>query len=214
MPKQEEKPQPDSLRPFNPLSKEHLARSLMTAFLESPLDALPPIERFPGAGVYALYYSGDLPIYRELTKHNQDSDQATPIYVGKAVPSGSRKGGMDFDSAIGSALHRRLVKHADSIKQAENLDISHFQCRFLVVDDVWIPLAESLLIQRFRPLWNVVLDGFGNNAQGGGRGNQRISRWDVVHSGRKETRALQPSSKSKEELESLIRKSLHDGEKE
>jgi hypothetical protein len=204
MPNREEIPKLGSARPFNPLSKESLGRSLTEAFLKSALHSLPPTERFPGAGVYALYYTGQLPIYKELAGRNSASGIASPIYVGKAVPSGSRKGGADFDSAIGHALYARLRNHAESIRESENLDLEDFQCRYLIVDDVWIPLAESLLIAKFRPPWNVVVDGFGNNAQGKGRVDQKISSWDVIHPGRKRVSPLKPSIKSRDEIEAKI----------
>jgi hypothetical protein len=204
MPNREEMPGPDSSKPFNPLSKESLGRSLTEAFLKSALYPLPPTETFPGAGVYALYYTGHLLIYKELTSRIPASDLASPIYVGKAVPSGSRKGGTDFDSAIGHALYTRLKNHAESIRESENLELQDFQCRYLIVDDVWIPLAESLLIAKFQPPWNVVLDGFGNNAQGRGRIDQKISSWDVIHPGRKRVVPLKPSAKSRDEIEARI----------
>jgi hypothetical protein len=204
MPKQEEQPKPDFSKPFNPLSKESLSRSLTEAFFKSKLHPLPPNEKFSGAGVYALYYVGKLPLYKELIERNAASELAAPIYVGKAIPSGSRKGGTDFDSAAGFALQSRLRNHAKSIKQTDTLEIRDFQCRYLIVDDVWIPLAESLLIARFQPLWNVIIDGFGNNAQGKGRINQKMSSWDVVHSGRKPAEVLKPGAKSKEEIEAKI----------
>ena len=77
-----------------------------------------------------------------------------PIYVGKAVPAGTRKGGFGLDIEHGSVLYHRLVEHAESVKAAVNLDIADFFCRFLVVDDIWIPLAESVLIEKFKPVWN------------------------------------------------------------
>jgi len=35
----------------------------------------------------------------------------------------------------------------------------------------------------FNPLWNRLLDGFGNHDPGKGRYNQMRSAWDVVHPG-------------------------------
>jgi hypothetical protein len=91
-----------------------------------------------------------------------------------------------------------------SVAEASNLESSDFQCRYLVVDDVWIPLAESLLIERFQPLWNVLVDGFGNHDPGSGRHQQKKSPWDVLHPGRGWAERLQPCAKSKEEVESEI----------
>jgi hypothetical protein len=70
------------------------------------------------------------------------------------------------------------------IQELGNWGIEDFRCRYLVVDDIWIPLGESLLIETFNPLWNRVMDGFGNHDPGKGRYNQARSAWDVVHPGR------------------------------
>lgn len=96
--------------------------------------------------------------------------QDPPIYVGKAVPSGGRKGKVDPEaSSKGNQLFKSLEEHRKSIVAATNLNIADFWCRHLVVDDIWIPLGESLLIQRFQPIWNSVVDGFGNHDPGAGR---------------------------------------------
>ena len=51
----------------------------------------------------------------------------------------------------------RLKEHAQSIRLAQNLEIDDFTCRFLAVDEIGIPLAESLLISTYAPLWNVTI---------------------------------------------------------
>ena len=127
-----------------------------------------------------------------------------PIYVGKAVPPGARKGGFGLDKPPGKVLFRRLSEHADSITKASNLDLSDFRCRYLVVDDIWIPLGESLLIEMFNPLWNKVIDGFGNHDPGRGRYNQQRSAWDVLHPGRPWAEKLQPHPKSSDELLEIV----------
>lgn len=205
MPKQDERSAKDSSKPFNPLSKSQLARSVADALLGAELRPLPPKERFAGAGVYAIYYTGPFQIYSPLVAQNRSSDMPAPIYVGKAIPSGGRKGGMDFESAVGNSLFNRLSEHADSIAKAENLQVTDFQCRYLVVDDIWIPLAESMLIHRFRPLWNRALDGFGNHDPGSGRHKQKNSPWDVLHAGRVWALRLQPCARSRDEIELKIK---------
>lgn len=75
-----------------------------------------------------------------------------------------------------------------------------FYCRYLVVDDIWIPLGESLLIDMFSPLWNMLVDGFGNHDPGKGRYNQQRSVWDMIHPGRPWAEKLQPNKKSSEEI--------------
>lgn len=169
--------------PFNPLDKLNLGIAVRDALLKREVVPLAP-ERFKGAGVYALYYIGDFEPYSILAKANLNGKWALPIYVGEAVPPGSRKGGYGLGADPGDVLWRRLWEHARSIEQAKNLRIEDFRCRYLVVDDIWIPLGESLLIETFNPLWNRVLDGFGNHDPGKGRYNQERSAWDVVHPGR------------------------------
>jgi hypothetical protein len=129
-----------------------------------------------------------------------------PCRVGKAIPTGGRKGGVEFDARIGNALYGRLCEHADSIRQTTNINVEDFQCRYLVVDDIWIPLGESLLIRQFRPLWNVVIDGFGNHAPGSGRYNQQRSPWDVLHPGRGWAERLAKCAKSETALIEEINK--------
>ena len=168
--------------PFNPLDKRNLGNSVARAMLEQIVTLLPP-ESFEGAGIYAIYYRGSYPAYGPIAKKNRRGFH-WPIYVGKAVPAGARKGGVGLGLKSGKALYKRLREHAESIDQAANLDLSDFRCRYLIVDDIWIPLGESLLVERFQPVWNKVVDGFGNHTPGSGRYNQQRSLWDVLHPGR------------------------------
>lgn len=185
--------------PFNPLDKRHLGESAANALLESPLFDLPP-EPFIGAGVYALYYTGDFPAYELLAQVNRFEQYACPIYVGKAVPDGARKGGQGNDVDPGTALYKRLTDHSKSVNAATNLDIRDFKCRFLSVDDIWIPLTESLMIERFKPVWNVVLDGFGNHDPGSGRYSGKKPFWDCLHPGRAWADRLRPCELTAAEL--------------
>lgn len=187
--------------PYNPLDKRNLGASVAREMLASEAHPLPP-ESFIGAGVYALYYRGDFAPYRKLAAINADAWNV-PIYVGKAVPAGARKGGLGISVDHGFALENRLNDHRDSIEAAVNLNVEDFACRFLVVDDIWIPLTESLLIERFRPLWNWCLDGFGNHDPGRGRHQQQRSPWDCVHPGREWAARLQNNAHTTEEM--LIR---------
>jgi hypothetical protein len=124
-----------------------------------------------------------------------------PIYVGKAVPKGARKGGFGIDATPGTVLHDRLAEHSESIENSENLRLSDFYCRYLAVDDIWIPLGENLLIETFSPLWNRVIDGFGNHDPGKGRHQGKIPAWDVLHPGRAWAKKLQRGKS----LESILR---------
>ena len=172
--------QPTMANTYDPLDYENLPRSVVTALLESASPPPPPPpEKFSGSGVYVLYYTGSLSFY----SHVASSDLHKPIYVGKAVPTGTRKGGRRVDSESSAELYRRLHDHAKSIEQAENLALGKFRVHHLVVIPVWIRLAERFLIDHFRPVWNTVIDGFGNHPPGLGRRDMRRPRWDIVHPG-------------------------------
>ncbi len=171
--------------PFNPLARVSLADSVSRALLGRPLSELPQSrgrkdkDRFLGAGVYAIYYLGGFPHYQGLTGADH------PIYVGKAIPKGGRIGGMTSLAATSDSLYLRLKEHAKSIEDAINLELSEFRCRYLPVDDIFIPLGENQLIELFRPVWNSRLSGFGNHDPGGRRSTQQRSPWDTVHPGRR-----------------------------
>jgi hypothetical protein len=190
--------------PFNPLDKLNLARSLAEAMLRRPVSSLPPEERFDGAGIYAIYYSGDFAPYERLAEKNRGKDPMSPIYVGKAVPPGARKGGFGLGADPGNAVFKRLREHAKSIQEAKNLDIKDFSCRYLVCDDIWIPLGEALLIERFQPPWNVLIEGFGIHTPGKGRKRQVKSKWDTIHPGRSLAKGLPGNPMSETRIITLI----------
>lgn len=156
-------------------------------------------ESFEGAGIYAIYYTGDFPGYEALAEQNRGNRFLAPIYVGKAVPKGTRKGG-DLEAAPGRVLQGRLNQHAKSIEEASNLNIDDFHCRYLIVDDIWIPLGESLLIAKFYPLWNKLIDGFGNHDPGKGRHAGLRPRWDVLHPGRPWADRCQARNETEEQI--------------
>jgi hypothetical protein len=191
-------------KPFDPLSKPALAESIALQLLKSPALSFPPKDKISGAGIYALYYSGDFPPYQQLAKKNKGPKPTVPIYVGKAVPKGSRKGGFGLESKSGNALFGRLLKHANSIGNVSNLTLADFKCRYVVCEDVWITFCETMLIIRFKPLWNVFVEGFGINVPGAGRENQRKSMWDTLHPGRPEAKRLPPNDKSAADLAKLV----------
>ncbi len=141
-------------------------------------------------------------------KMNRDGLFNWPIYVGKAVPAGARKGGYGTDGSPGRVLFNRLGEHSKSIDAATNLDLEDFRCRYLVVDDIWIPLAESLLINRFAPIWNRTLDGFGNHDPGNGRRAGQRPPWDVLHPGRSWADRLAVNARSEKDLNKLVSESI------
>jgi len=184
--------------PYNPLDKNNLGASVADALLERGEIPLENIEQFIGAGLYAIYYAGGFKPYQLLGINR------IPIYVGKAVPPGARKGNFGLNTDPGQALYKRLKEHGESIKQASNLDIENFHCRYLVVDDIWIPLGEALLIAKFSPIWNKVVDGFGNHDPGKGRYQQLRSRWDTLHPGRSWSHKCQERGETAEQIGSEL----------
>lgn len=178
-------------RPFN--REEHIFRSPQLAdllkdairfFNGTPVYELPPPEVFLGSGVYAIYYTGKSDIYNEIAQINRIAYNL-PIYVGKAIPVGGRRG-MGSEKETNS-LFKRLNEHSKSIKEASNLQIEDFQCRFIIIpheEDALIPPIESAIIKQYNPLWNARIDGFGNHDPGAGRYEQARSSWDIIHSGR------------------------------
>lgn len=169
----------DGGTPYNPLDRRNLGRSVEYALLVEDPVPLDGLARFTGAGIYALYYTGSFDSYQPIA----DDACRVPIYVGKADVPGARKG-LVSASYRGTALWSRRDEHGDSIRLAENLDVADLRCRYLVVDDIWIPLGESLMIGNFRPLWNVVIDGFGLHDPGARRHGGLRSEWDELHPGR------------------------------
>jgi hypothetical protein len=170
---------------YNPLDKINLAKSIESELLTRHINPLASVDHIVGAGVYVIYYTGPFSAYSVVAHANQHGKFSQPIYVGKAIPKGGRKGGLSRDvAATGRALADRLRQHASSIDEADNLDLAHFHVRHLVVDDIWIPLGENMLIETFKPIWNRPIDGFGNKDPGKRRSNQFRSPWDVLHPGR------------------------------
>lgn len=105
--------------------------------------------------------------------------------MGKAGAAGGRKGlAQDFGEATRRVIYNRLNKHRASIDNAVNLEVGDFHARWLIVEPIWIPLTESILINRSACVWNSVLDGFGNNDPGKERASGQRTRWDTVHPGR------------------------------
>ena len=164
-----------------------LVKDAVRFFNGTPVHPLSPAETFLGTGVYALYYTGQNPIYSKYAELNRLAYNY-PIYVGKAVPKGWRQSRIS-DSAINQSreLHNRLREHSRNITVGTNLDLEEFMCRFTIFEDDssdMISTIEAALIKLTQPLWNVAIDGFGNHDPGKGRYEQAKSDWDVIHPGR------------------------------
>ncbi len=166
-------------RLYDPLTYGNLMLGLIMRFEQQPtvnLDSKSIIANIKGPGIYSLHYCGDLSFYSPI------GDGRNPIYVGKAVPPGARKGGAPDPDA--PALRGRIREHLRSIQDVENLDPRNFAVRVLAVVPVWITLAERFLIDHYQPVWNLCLEGFGDHDPGRGRYQGERSWWDTLHQGR------------------------------
>ncbi len=207
----------DAQPPYNPLDRVELGRSVERALLARRLGPLPPEESFPGAGLYAIYYQGEFETYRRLAGSQHEADEV-PIYVGRAIPRGARVGaGGLLPTTSEPVLFQRLREHGRSIEQVEqhanktgnpNLRVEDFRCRYLVADDIWVPLGEVLLIGHYRPVWNQVLQGFGNHDPGGGRRRGARPDWDEVHPGRSWAARQEQPGRSAAESQAAVREHL------
>jgi Eco29kI restriction endonuclease len=165
-----------------------LVKDAVGFFNSTPLQSLPLPDSFIGSGVYGIYYTGKLPLYQAYANLNYPSCRY-PIYIGKAVPKGSRQALLPAEDAPHSReLFTRLREQSRNIAQGEGLLIEDFQCRFVIFEDAasdMINAIQAALIKLNKPLWNKTLDGFGNHDPGKGRYEQAKSDWDVIHPGRK-----------------------------
>lgn len=199
----------DPTEPYNPLDLRRLGEGIARALLDHPVYPLPPVTRFPGSGIYAIYYTGGFAPYEPIALKNRDGKFEHPMYVGKGIPEGRRMGGEGFAATAGAELYARFRQHARTIQATENLKLGDFSCRYLVVAPVWIPLGEELLIRWFRPLlWNTIVTGFGNNDPGKGRYDQQRSLWDVLHPGRVWAVRCADNPRSPEQVARLVEEAL------
>lgn len=175
---------------FDPSNPKLVGRFIALALIAQDRVPISSIDRFYGAGIYAIYYKGQFEAYRTI----QGSEH--PIYVGKADP--------DINEARtpkdqGVKLWGRLNEHAKSIEKAGNLSLSDFECRFLVVASGYQKSAEEYLINLFKPIWNSEVNlvfGIGKHGDSAKtRGNKR-SPWDTLHPGRKWAAATSSDQRS------------------
>lgn len=177
-------------------------------FVQTPVHPLPPPKHFLGPGVYALYYAGNYQPYKRIAQLNH-LQCIMPIYAGKAVPPGWRTARSSTSET--ADLYARLREHAQSIRQTTNIALTDFRCRFMILNGLeseLIGTVEARLIRRYKPLWNTVIDGFGNHDPGAGRYNQARSEWDALHPGRVWAERLMGSKPDLDDLLEKIDKAL------
>jgi hypothetical protein len=164
-----------------------IIQDILNFFETTPTYPLTFSERFHGVGVYGIYCQAKSGIYHPFSRLNQANYQY-PIDIGKAVPKGWRQARQNIASSTKQyELHHRLREHYRSITMAQNLDVSDYFFRFILLEGQerdLISTIEAALIRQYTPLWNTVIDGFGNHDPGRGRYAQAKSDWDVCHPGR------------------------------
>ena len=184
-----------------------LVKDAVRFFNGTPVHPLPPPEKFIGSGIYALYYTGKAAPYTKYAILNRLAYDF-PIYLGKAVPAGWRQSRMGHSSdKKTSELYTRLSQHAKNISAVKSLSVNDFACRFMIFEGAssdMIGTLEAAVIKWKRPLWNSLLDGFGNHDPGNGRYEQSKSNWDVVHPGRKWADKCNGKTPSRESILSAI----------
>jgi hypothetical protein len=100
-------------------------------FSKTPLSLFPPVEKFEGGGVYALYYEGIFELYKTLSGITV-KEEALPIYVGKAVPPGWRTARVETTGK--TPLLSRIREHSRNIEQVESLSVKDFKCRYMILE--------------------------------------------------------------------------------
>ncbi|MGF1492008.1 MAG: Eco29kI family restriction endonuclease [Microcoleaceae cyanobacterium] len=166
---------------------DKIVREVISFLNSTPVYQLPISEQFYGTGVYVIYCMAISGIYSKFSTLNRGLLRF-PIYVGKAVPKGWRQARQaTFGPVRGRELSNRLREHVRSIQLGEGLDLSDYFCRFVILEGKesdLIGTVEATLIRQYQPLWNTLIDGFGNHDPGKGRYEQAKSNWDVCHPGR------------------------------
>lgn len=165
---------------YDPLGTENVTSAICQELERQPLIALdPPIDRFDGAGLYAIYYRDKaFDLYAPL------SGRKIPVYVGQALSHNSATGAA---TGLRNPLWKRVQDHSESIGGAINLSLSDFGVRLLLLPDVHADLGENGLRVFYRPVWNAILTGFGSHEQGSSTRTSGRSRWDTIHPGRNRT---------------------------
>lgn len=189
-------------------SKLHqIIEDTVNFFDGTPVYPIPITERFCGTGVYGLYCTAQSGIYSGFNLVNRTILRLL-IYIGKAVPKGWRQGRGLLLNSRSYELNNRIREHSRSIDLAEGLDRSDFFCRFIILEgreSDLIGTVEAALIRKYKPIWNTLIDGFGNHDPGKGRYEQAKSDWDICHPGRPWAEKCQGKSKNQKYLLEAIK---------
>lgn len=164
---------------FDPSNPNVVGRFVGITMIAQPRRPLASVHRFYGSGVYAIYYNGDFPAYKAISKREH------PIYVGKADPAApAAKTAIEQGERLSSRLndHRRNI-----LKATTTLRLEDIEYRALVVQSGWQDAAERYLIHLFKPIWNKevgILYGIGKHGDAPQTRANLRSPWDTLHPGR------------------------------
>lgn len=164
---------------FEPSNPNVAGRIAGIAMIAQTRKSLALVEKFYGAGVYAIYYNGPFEAYRSISRKEH------PIYVGKADPADPTS-----KTAVeqGDRLANRLNDHRRNIAKARStLRLEDFEYRALVVQTGYQKAAEDYLIHLFSPIWNSetgICYGLGKHGDDPGTRANLRSPWDTLHPGR------------------------------
>jgi len=187
---------------------EEIIKDTIRFFNGTPIQTIPVSERFHGTGVYAVYCIAKKGAYKDFHEVNRTSYDV-PIYIGKAVPAGWRQArSANAENSESYELNNRIREHGRSIEQGAGLRLNDYRCRFMILEGAesdLIGTVEAALIRSYKPLWNSLIDGFGNHDPGSGRYEQAVSDWDVCHPGRLWAKKCKGKHNSKKELLESIR---------
>lgn len=182
-------------RPPQVMHPKVVGRFVALAMMAQVRTPLAKIDKFYGAGVYALYYVGKRREYAPLSKTE------TPIYVGKADP---KDGTAMTAREQGAKLAGRLMEHRRSVELAKTtLDVADFEYRSLVVQSGWQGAADGYLIDFFRPVWNSevnIVYGVGKHGDAAETRANKRSPWDTLHPGRPWTVRTKENAKTLETI--------------
>lgn len=163
-----------------------------------PLDAM-ETAKFYGAGIYAIYYQGAFPLYAPI------SNTEHPIYVGKADPAEPYA---RTPQKQGARLCGRLRDHRKNVAAVgSSIELSDFECRYLVVASGWQVAAEAALIALFHPLWNKetgIIYGFGKHGDDDSTRRNLRSPWDVLHPGRRWAKGGAGDAKTRAQIKAEV----------
>ena len=185
-----------------------LLKDAVRFFNGTPVVQMPPPEKFAGAGVYAIYCVASKGIYAPYGQKINRLSYDTPIYVGKAVPKGWRQSRELDNQTDAKTLYNRLHQHIKSISQAKSLSIEDFKCRFVIFEGGVVDMiaaVEAALISKYSPLWNSVIDGFGNHDPGAKRVTGKKTQWDCLHPGREWAKKMNGEEFSQKDLSKRVK---------